>query len=174
MVYAVSRARAIWVMMMYAVGGNLFSPPLPIIRIMSNILSALHIPQSSNPEPQPELADCASCRIIGGTTFVGLGSYAIFQAISQAKAERALNGLVGKGFLRVRGVPVRNGLSAMGFIGAGTWFCFFHFVHMAGCLSRLGPCFVSENEHMGTDCGSAGRAGFLLAGVGRLAGLRAN
>ncbi|CED83087.1 hypothetical protein [Phaffia rhodozyma] len=82
----------------------------------SSNISSVPMSNPGSAPNAPELEDCAACRIIGGTTFIGIGSYAAYQSLSLARAERrAAEALSVKNGLN--SPPVRKGLIAMGVLG---------------------------------------------------------
>lgn len=78
----------------------------------SNILTTL-AGGSSNTQQPAQVEDCASCRLIGGSAAIGVGSYVSYQAFAQTRAQRAATqaGKGGKG---------KAGAVAMGALGIGT------------------------------------------------------
>lgn len=107
-------------------------PPNSILfsSMSSNILTTLTGGSSAQQPAQVE--DCASCRLIGGSAAVGVGSYVSYQGVAQMRAQRAAT-QAGKGGAG------KAGAVAMGALGLGTLALFFSLLTLAPLLITSSP-----------------------------------
>lgn len=120
----------------------------------SNILTTLKGGSSAQQPAQVE--DCASCRLIGGSAAVGVGSYVSYQSVAQMRAQRAAT-QAGKGGAG------KSGAVAMGALGLGTHALFFSLLILALLLTTSSP-FPALLDRRHTTAA-------IFVGIGRLSGL---